>query len=129
MYFVSDGRPLKLISTPGGTTVLALDPSTGAMVPDERYADRLSGAEVDEATYLKLRDRLRQPILERYAASPLRWESTNDFDEPWRLLVDGHVLTIRLGDFPAEPLYLMHIDGQRVYALDDWPARWTKPGR
>jgi len=108
--------------------VLAMDPSTGAMIANASLGDRLSGCEVAEDAYLELRDKLRQPILERYATAPLQWESTGDNAEPYRLVVDGHVLTIRMGDFPDEALYLLHIDGDGTYAVDDWPSAWKKPG-
>jgi len=42
---------------------------------------------------------------------------------------DGVVLTIRLGDFPAEPLYLVELDGEEVGGLDDWPEAWRRPTR
>ncbi len=124
-YFVIDGNPVKVAAK---DEVLAMDPSTGAMVPNASYRDRVSGGgEVDKATYMELLDKVRQPILERYATAPLQWESTGDSDEPFRITVDGHVLTIRMGDFPDEALYLMHIDGLGVYAIDDWPSAWKKP--
>ena len=118
-YFVIDGRPIKVVEKDGGADVLALDPATGAMV---------SAPQVERAAYMKLLDRLRQPILEGYATAALRWESTGDNEEPYRLAVGGHELTIRLGAFPDEAMYLLHIDGQGVYAIDDWPAAWKKPG-
>jgi hypothetical protein len=123
-YFVIDGNPVKVAAK---DEVLAMDPSTGAMVPSASYQDRLSSGEVDKATYMELLDKVRQPILERYATAPLQWESTGDSDEPFRITVDGHVLTIRMGDFPDEALYLMHIDGRGTYAIDDWPNAWKKP--
>lgn len=125
-YFVIDGNPVKVASK---DEVLAMDPSTGAMVPNASYRDRLSAGEVDKDAYMAVLDKLRQPILERYATAPLQWESTGDVDEPHRLVVDGHVLTIRAGDFPDEALYLVHIDGQGVYALDNWPSPWKRPGQ
>ena len=125
-YFIVDGNPVKVVEQ---GEVLAMDPATGAMVPDASYRDRISGAQVDKDAYMALLDKLRQPILERFATAPLPWEHTNDSEEPFRCTVDGHEIRIRLGDFPDEAMYLMHIDGQGVYALDDWPSAWTKPGR
>lgn len=126
-YFVVDGWPVKVASK---DEVLAMDPSTGAMVPNPSYRDRLpGGGEVDKNTYQELLDEVRQPILERYATAPLQWKLTGDGDVPYRVAVDGHELTIRMGDFPAEALYLMHIDAQGVYAIDDWPNAWKKPGQ
>lgn len=126
-YFVIDGRPVKVVAKGDGTEVLALDPATGAMVPDSSYRDRVSGPQVEKQRYRGLLSRLRQPILERYATAPLRWEWSGDSEVPYRLTLDGHELTIRLGDFPDEALYLMHIDGQGVYELDHWPNAWKTP--
>lgn len=123
-YFIIDGRPVKVVAA----EVLAMDPSTGAMFANASYRDRVSGAQVEKHAYMELLERLRQPILERYATAALQWESTSDNDEPYRTSVDGHELTIRLGDFPEEAMYLVHVDGQGVYALDDWPNAWRKPG-
>lgn len=41
--------------------------------------------------------------------------------------VDGRRWTIRLGEFPEEPLYALAIDGVEVLCFDDWPPAWTRP--
>ena len=41
--------------------------------------------------------------------------------------VDGERWTIRLGDFPDEPLYALAIDGVEVLRFDDWPPLWARP--
>ena len=41
--------------------------------------------------------------------------------------VDGARWTIRLGDFPDEPLYTLAIGGTEVLSFDDWPPAWTRP--
>jgi hypothetical protein len=43
---------------------------------------------------------------------------------PWELYiaeVDDKVWTIRMNDFPDEPLYTLLIDGVPVIHFDDWP--------
>jgi hypothetical protein len=42
-------------------------------------------------------------------------------------LVLGLEWRIRLGDFPAEPLYTLAIDGTPIESFDTWPAAWTRP--
>jgi hypothetical protein len=37
------------------------------------------------------------------------------------------VMTIRVNDFPAEPLYTLLVDGEEVEDLEDWPEAWTRP--
>ncbi len=128
-YLTIDGRPVKVV---GESDVRAMDPATGAMVPDASFADRIEGnsssvVTVSKDEYMAKLDALRQPILERFATAPLRWELTGDHDMPYRVAVDGHELVIRTGDFPDEAMYLLRIDGHEVYEIDDWPSAWIKP--
>jgi hypothetical protein len=57
------------------------------------------------------------------------WESTGDGEFPYRAEVKGHTFTIRINDFPAEPLYTLLIDAQEIEYLEDWPSAWVRPGR
>jgi hypothetical protein len=41
--------------------------------------------------------------------------------------VDEQTWLIRLGDFPAEPLYTLLVDGAEIESFDAWPAAWTRP--
>lgn len=41
--------------------------------------------------------------------------------------VDDAHLTLRVGDFPAEPLYSLFVDGRFVGTLDAWPVAWKRP--
>ena len=52
---------------------------------------------------------------------------TGDATRPWATIVDGARWTIRIGDFPEEPLYHLEIDGNDALHTDDWPATWEKP--
>jgi hypothetical protein len=52
----------------------------------------------------------------------VQWEATGDGELPYAF--DGW--TVRVNDFPAEPLYTLLCEG---FALDleDWPASWVRP--
>jgi hypothetical protein len=56
----------------------------------------------------------------------IRWETTGDPREPHRVRLDGQTLSIRLGDFPADALYTLLLDGEVVAEFDDWPALWVR---
>ena len=55
------------------------------------------------------------------------WERTLDGEYPYRTTISGKRCTIRVNNFPAEPIYTLLIDGQDALDLEDWPAVWTKP--
>lgn len=38
----------------------------------------------------------------------------------------GLSLTIRMNDFPEQPLYTLFLDGQAVADFDDWPSGWMR---
>lgn len=128
-YFTIDARPVKVV---GDNDVRAMDRTTGAMVPDARSAELVAGdhpgvVALTRDEFMQRLDALRQPILERYATASLAWTWTGDSELPYRVVVDGHELAIRPGDFPDEAMYLLRIDGEDVYELDDWPSAWTRP--
>jgi hypothetical protein len=58
---------------------------------------------------------------------PVSWAKTSDPDCPFTSRVDGHDWVLRLGDFPAEPLYTLIVDGIEAESFDEWPAVWTRP--
>lgn len=125
-----EGRPVKVV---GDNDVRAMNWATGAMVPEGGYAERIAGGGpgvvgLSRDEYMQHLDAIREPIVERYLSAPLSWQWTDDNETPYRVVVDGHELVIRTGDFPAEPMYLLRIDGDEAYALDDWPAAWKRPG-
>ena len=58
---------------------------------------------------------------------PIAWEHSGDGEFPYHAEVDGRTLTVRVNDFPAEPLYSLFVDDEHVIDLEDWPPGWVKP--
>ncbi|MEV6924878.1 hypothetical protein AB0M46_10260 [Dactylosporangium sp. NPDC051485] len=58
---------------------------------------------------------------------PIAWEHSGDGEFPYLAEVDGRQLTVRVNDFPAEPLYTLIVDGAELAGLDDWPGAWLRP--
>ncbi|WP_433204686.1 hypothetical protein ACQP00_36385 [Dactylosporangium sp. CS-047395] len=58
---------------------------------------------------------------------PIAWEHSGDGEFPYHAEVDGRTLTVRVNDFPAEPLYTLIVDGAEHADLDDWPRVWRRP--
>ena len=54
------------------------------------------------------------------------WRKTRDPEIPWVAGYDGRELALHLGDFPAEPLYTLVVDGVEELAVEGWPASWTR---
>jgi hypothetical protein len=54
------------------------------------------------------------------------WHKTRDPEIPWVAVYDGQELALHLGDFPAEPLYTLVVDGTAELAVEDWPVTWTR---
>ena len=40
---------------------------------------------------------------------------------------NGQAWVLRLGEFPAEPLYTLIADGETIGSFDTWPTAWTRP--
>lgn len=60
-------------------------------------------------------------------ARPVTWRRVADVERPYVADVAGACWRLALGDFPAEPLYALEVDGATVGTFDDWPAAWTRP--
>ncbi|MEU7874056.1 hypothetical protein [Dactylosporangium sp. NPDC049140] len=58
---------------------------------------------------------------------PIAWEHSGDGEFPYHAEVDGRTLTVRVNDFPAEPVYTLIVDGAELADLDDWPRSWRRP--
>ena len=61
-------------------------------------------------------------------AREIAWRRTASAEIPFEAAVDGRRWTVRVNDFPAEPLYTLLIDGEKVEDLDAWPGAWRRPG-
>ena len=57
------------------------------------------------------------------------WIATGDAERPYAARVAGLEWLIHLGDFPAEPLYTLLVNGADVESFDTWPEAWTRPER
>lgn len=55
------------------------------------------------------------------------WKHTGDAQFPYTAEVGGRTYTIRINDFPAEPLYTLLSEGAELGDLEDWPAAWVMP--
>jgi hypothetical protein len=64
--------------------------------------------------------------LARACQTPVVWERSGDVYRPLRAQVHGQAWVLRLGDFPAEPLYTLEVNGAEIGELDDWPAAWQR---
>jgi hypothetical protein len=131
-YYAINDRPVKIVLLPdGGSDALAFDWSTGGFVPERSYFRKVTeGGDVDQLTEEEFTDRvstLRLSISAKRRSTALVWEQTGDGEVPFQTKVGARVLTIRVNDFPAEPLYTLLVDGEAVEDLNDWPAAWVKP--
>jgi hypothetical protein len=134
-YYAVNDRPVKVVRcADGGSDILVLDWSSGTFVPDRSYWEKISntgiGKDVDELTEAAFQTRvavLRAAVVAKYADSPITWEDTGDSVVPYRAQVANHIFTVRINDFPDEPLYSLLIDDQEIADLEDWPTAWTQP--
>ena len=52
---------------------------------------------------------------------PVRWLKVRD--GYWRATVDGHECSLRMNDFPDEPLFTVAVEGTSI-EIDDAPRTW-----
>lgn len=134
-YYAVNDRPIKLVRLPdGGVDALAFHWESGAFVADRSYFPRISatgiGKDVDqlsEADFLRIISGLRQPILERLLVNRVAWEASGNGEYPYVAHIGDQTYSIRVNDFPAEPLYTLLVGEDPLADLDDWPVAWTKP--
>lgn len=62
-----------------------------------------------------------------HAETRVRWRATWSRAIPLQAEVGDQVWVLRLGDFPAEAMYTLFIDGASAGQLDDWPDAWERP--
>jgi hypothetical protein len=58
---------------------------------------------------------------------PIVWKHTGDAEFPYTAEAEGRRFTIRINDFPAEPLYTLLADSEELTDLEDWPPAWVMP--
>ncbi len=58
---------------------------------------------------------------------PIRWRKT-DVPYVFNATIDGELFTLRLNDFPAEPLCTFTYGDTQMH-LDDFPESWILPWR
>jgi hypothetical protein len=57
----------------------------------------------------------------------IHWHRSANVYAPWAARYGHQLLSLRLGDFPAEPLYTLVVDGVDVLSLDSpWPDSWRR---
>jgi hypothetical protein len=62
-----------------------------------------------------------------YAKRPIAWRRGPDpVHAAYEAELDGRRLALSVGDFPAEPLYTLFVDGERVETFDGWPPAWVR---
>ena len=134
-YYAVNDRPVKIVQlADGAVDALVFDVATGGFVPDRSYCERVAdpgiGTTVDVLTEEQFEQRvaaLRRALAERHQATPIAWKHTGNGEYPYQAQVEGKTLTMRVNDFPDEPLYTLISDGQEVADLEDWPAAWVRP--
>ena len=57
----------------------------------------------------------------------VHWRGTGNACAPYTATHGGHALALRIGDFPAEHLYMLIVDGVEVASFSDWPGGWERP--
>jgi hypothetical protein len=56
----------------------------------------------------------------------IHWRETGDPIVPYAAKDGDRVLALRLGDFPADELYTLLVDGVDVLSFSAWPDRWVR---
>ena len=128
---VADRPVLVARSADDALEVHVLDLRSGALIRDDTWPSRAtSRGEPVEPISPKEFDRLVHE-LQREASHArqvvtLRWRATGNADLPYVVEHEGTTYHIELGEFPAMAVYRIHVDGQVVDRLDEWPALWLR---
>jgi len=134
-YYVVNDSLVKIVQLPGGADdALLFDFGTGGFFPDPSYLSRVSEAgigtnvhQLSEVQFDTLVADFRQSISEKLLAMPIVWKHTGDAEFAYQALVEGRTFTIRINDFPDEPLYSLLVEDQELEDLEDWPPAWVEP--
>jgi hypothetical protein len=131
-YALAERPVMEVRTTEGGLGVMELDPDTGAFVFRYDLHTRLydGGPDIDvldESAFTALVSGWRARLMVERVAAALVWSRTGDGEFPYRVEFRGRVLSLRVNDFPAEPLYSVICEGQNLGDLEDWPSSWVRP--
>ena len=135
LYFTINEQPVKLVLLQGDEIEAhAFDFTTGLFAPDRSYFSRASDMgpghnveQISEAGFESLVAELRREISERRQASVIVWRHTGDGEFPYEAEVEGQTFTIRINDFPDQPLYTLLAGDKKVEDMEDWPSAWVRP--
>jgi hypothetical protein len=115
--------------------VIKFLPEGAEQMPDEAFWSERGRAVRDREPGRFRRARLLA-ILDTYRGQlgkydlttlPLVWTHTGDAEIPYTTDVQGRRYTLRINDFPAEPMYTLISGGNELMDLEDWPAVWVMP--
>lgn len=134
-YYAVNDRPVKVVEREdnGCLETLVFDWATGGFIENDSYFEQIFTnpfKDVDSFTKGDFEMRvqiLRLPIVERLVATPISWQHTGDGIVPYSSRVGDRDLTIRINDFPEEPLYTLMFGDQEIVDLEDWPVAWQCP--
>jgi len=69
----------------------------------------------------------RAVSLDECIQTEVEWLATGGAQQPYQSKVGAAVWSVRVNDFPAEPLYTLLVNGASIGDVEDWPAPWTRP--
>ncbi len=55
------------------------------------------------------------------------WAETSDTHFPYTAQVGGERWTLRINDFPDEPLYTLFVGQRPLQDIEEWPSTWVRP--
>ena len=64
-------------------------------------------------------------LLQESLAKKVSWTQTHDPITPWLATVERDTWTLKVNDFPNEPMYTLLINDQEVGSFDDWQPHWS----
>ena len=66
------------------------------------------------------------PALQAHLAQALDWQTDENLDTPWTLVVGDGTWQVRLNDFPDEIMYSLLINGKLIGHFHNWPKSWGR---
>ncbi|HET9933040.1 MAG TPA: hypothetical protein VFQ35_20195 [Polyangiaceae bacterium] len=65
--------------------------------------------------------------VDRKLLEPVIWGPGPSAEFPYRALRGGATWSVRLNDFPAEPMYTLLVDAEEIESFNEWPSHWGRP--